>query len=118
MVLHHIRANTPLQDFNNTVLTGFPDPVQPRMLFVDTGDDEGSQPQTQVQQTNAVVRHVQGLAGWSLGGNLDYFIDQGGQHNEYFWGKRFHVPMAFLYGTPSSTLSVHGTGGHDMAKHP
>jgi hypothetical protein len=28
---------------------------------------------------------------------LGYYLDQGGQHNEKYWGARFHVPMAFAY---------------------
>lgn len=28
---------------------------------------------------------------------LGYYLDEGGQHSEYYWGARFHVPMSFAY---------------------
>jgi hypothetical protein len=28
---------------------------------------------------------------------LGYYLDVGGQHNEYYWGARFHIPMSFGY---------------------
>jgi hypothetical protein len=38
-----------------------------------------------------------------MGKDVQTYIDQGASHNEYYWGKRFHLPMSFLYPTASSS---------------
>ena len=35
---------------------------------------------------------------WSdAGKQLGYYLDDGGQHSERYWGARFYVPMTFGY---------------------
>ncbi len=36
--------------------------------------------------------------GYKINDNLFYYLDMGGQHNEYYWGKRFNIPMKNIYG--------------------
>lgn len=87
------------QDFNSTVLVKFPNPSQPpaHMIYIDTGDNEGSDPASQVAQTELIVSRIGGFPNWSMGINLQYYLDMGGQHSEYYWGRRFWSPMQFLY---------------------
>ena len=40
--------------------------------------------------------------GFTLNENLFYYVDKGGQHSEYYWGRRFSWPMLSLYGTVQS----------------
>ena len=35
--------------------------------------------------------------GFRNGDDLSTFIDQGAEHNEYYWGRRFEKPISFLY---------------------
>jgi hypothetical protein len=35
--------------------------------------------------------------GYVMNSNLFHYLDKGGQHNEYYWGRRFHIPMTDLY---------------------
>lgn len=35
--------------------------------------------------------------GFVLDKDLFYYLDEGGQHSEYYWGRRFDVPMKDLY---------------------
>jgi predicted alpha/beta superfamily hydrolase len=36
--------------------------------------------------------------GYADGYNLAYLEDKGGKHNEYSWGKRFHLPLLYFFG--------------------
>jgi hypothetical protein len=82
-------------------------------IYLDSGDagpdnDDKAQVQSHSQshrvfaflmscpQTLRVRNHLESL-GFQLGGNLSYYLDHNGEHSEYFWGKRFHVPLAALY---------------------
>merc|ERR1711991_87592 len=74
-------------DFNSSILVNNPPPPLPKMFYIDTGTDEGSDPALQVQQTKVVAAHVA-----ALGPEVATYYQEGGQHNEYYWGKRFpHV---------------------------
>ena len=35
--------------------------------------------------------------GYKANETLFHYVDKGGQHNEYYWGRRFSVPMTKLY---------------------
>lgn len=35
--------------------------------------------------------------GYKMGVDVTTYVDNGGQHNEYFWGHRFERPLSFLY---------------------
>eukprot|EP01100_Stratorugosa_tubuloviscum_P004543 TRINITY_DN2141_c0_g1_i1.p1 TRINITY_DN2141_c0_g1~~TRINITY_DN2141_c0_g1_i1.p1 ORF type:complete len:401 (+),score=142.92 TRINITY_DN2141_c0_g1_i1:102-1304(+) len=81
------------EDFNNDILNRSL-PQQDLLLYLDSGTSgDGND---DLPQTTRVVDHLKQL-GYKEGVNLMQFIDVGGQHNEYYWGKRFHVPMKFLY---------------------
>ncbi|KAH3757936.1 alpha/beta hydrolase [Pelomyxa schiedti] len=66
-------------------------PMNPITIYIDSGTDNDDMP-----QTIAVRGRLEEL-GWVLDTNLFYYLDVGGQHNEYYWGKRFWIPMTDLY---------------------
>jgi len=35
--------------------------------------------------------------GFVMNKDLFYYLDEGGQHSEYYWGRRFYIPMDDLY---------------------
>jgi hypothetical protein len=47
-------------------------------------------------QTIRVRDHIDEL-GFTLDVNEFYYLDEGGKHNEYYWGERFWIPMTYLY---------------------
>jgi hypothetical protein len=59
---------------------------------------------TSLQQTLQVRNHMERL-GWVIGKDLFYYLDKGGQHNEYYWGRRFDQPMKDLYPITNSPTS-------------
>eukprot|EP00026_Physarum_polycephalum_P012582 Phypoly_transcript_12904.p1 GENE.Phypoly_transcript_12904~~Phypoly_transcript_12904.p1 ORF type:complete len:355 (+),score=40.19 Phypoly_transcript_12904:86-1066(+) len=88
------------EDFNGVILQKDSPPKQLE-VYLDSGnagpdnDDEA--------QTKTVLAHMQTL-GFTLGEDLWYYLDKGGQHSEKYWGARFFVPMTDLY--PPSNLTV------------
>jgi predicted alpha/beta superfamily hydrolase len=92
------------ENFNTNVLVQTPPPAKrglQSMFYLDSGDSGPSN--DDVKQTQRVLGHMQSL-GLSLNETLFYYLDQGGQHNEYFWGKRFNVPMQYLYPVSETPL--------------
>eukprot|EP01119_Soliformovum_irregulare_P017486 TRINITY_DN5209_c0_g1_i2.p1 TRINITY_DN5209_c0_g1~~TRINITY_DN5209_c0_g1_i2.p1 ORF type:complete len:299 (+),score=66.18 TRINITY_DN5209_c0_g1_i2:283-1179(+) len=81
------------EDFNNIVMMQST-PPQDTIFYLDSGnagiDDDD------VVQTQRVRDHFL-KDGFQMGSNLFYYLDNGGQHNERYWGARFHVPMTDLY---------------------
>merc|ERR1712137_1189985 len=81
------------QDFNNTILEKRPIPTDTK-FYLDSGsagpgdDDE--------QQTITVRNHLESL-GFQINSTIFYYLDKGGQHNETYWGRRFYIPMSYLY---------------------
>jgi len=66
-----------------------------QMYHIDSGDsgvDDDERP-----RTSQVATAFAGQGGFTLGENLFYYVERGGQHNEYFWSKRFHHVMEWLY---------------------
>lgn len=63
-------------------------------LYVDSGDSGSSQDGK--NQTVTVYNHLSKI-GYRTNQTLFYYLDKGGQHNEYYWGRRFNVPMLKLY---------------------
>ena len=49
-----------------------------------------------MNQTITVYNHFTKI-GYKPKETLFYYLDKGGQHNEYYWGKRFSIPMNRLY---------------------
>jgi predicted alpha/beta superfamily hydrolase len=85
------------EDFTNKVLTNSYN--NNTKVYLDSGDAGDSQDGK--NQTLTVKAHMEKI-GYANGGkdeNLWYYLDKGGQHNEYYWGKRFHVPMMALFGS-------------------
>ena len=84
------------QDFNNTVMIKYLAPnVQSLNVYLDSGDSPAPS-FDDVVQTHTVMTHFQS-DGWVLNQTLFYYVDKGGQHNEYYWGQRFWIPMTYLY---------------------
>jgi len=81
------------EDFNNTILVKNPPPKQ-MTLYLDSGNAGPSN--DDVTQTITVRNHISRL-GFTMGTDLFYYLDNGGQHSEKYWGDRFHVPMTDLY---------------------
>jgi len=81
------------EDFDNVVLNKFQPPSK-LVVYLDSGnsgiDDDD------FNQTVAVRDHIEDI-GFVLNETLWYYLDEGGQHNEYYWGKRFWVPMSEMY---------------------
>jgi predicted alpha/beta superfamily hydrolase len=57
----------------------------------DSGDTDDDRPDTSAVATGFVRN------GFTIGQNFFWFLQRGGQHNEYFWSSRFHHPMQWLY---------------------
>lgn len=83
------------QDFNNVVLEAPPAGGPPKVKFyLDSGDSgPGKDDKT---ETLAVRAHLENY-GYAVNSTLFYFLDEGGEHNEYYWGRRFWRPMTDLY---------------------
>jgi len=78
------------QDFKNTVLNTAK-PTLGEVFYLDSGTVNDG------QQDTVDVRNKFQERGWVLNKDLFYYLDVGGQHNEIYWGRRFHVPMEYLY---------------------
>ena len=63
-------------------------------FYLDSGDSGSSQDGK--NQTIKVYNHFERI-GYQSNKTLFYYLDKGGQHNEYYWGRRFHVPLTDLY---------------------
>jgi hypothetical protein len=56
-----------------------------------------------LQQTVTVRNHLMALGfpnatyASTSAEALQYYLDNGGQHSEAYWGARFHVPMTYAY---------------------
>jgi predicted alpha/beta superfamily hydrolase len=69
-------------------------------IWLDIGTKEGyarSISRNMNIMTTRFMRELLINKGYIEGYNLAYFEDKGAKHNEYFWGKRFHLPMIFLF---------------------
>jgi len=83
------------RDFNEVILATYPKPADETIYLdsgnccpIPTGDDH--------YQT-AQVRNTMESLGLTMNQTLFYYLDEGGQHSEYYWGQRFWVPMTDLY---------------------
>ena len=81
------------EDFLNNVIPAS-DPKA--VVYLDSGTAGGDE---NIENTTIAVRDsLIGNKSYVGGGDLFYFLDQGGQHSERFWGHRFREPMEELYG--------------------
>jgi len=78
------------EDFLNSVLKNKTDV----RLYLDSGDAGTSQDGK--NQTVSVRTKLEKM-GYQLNSTLFYYLDQGGQHSEYYWGRRFNIPLSYLY---------------------
>ena len=75
-----------------------PEPAGGGRIYLDVGTKEGA-------ETVADVRRLRGLllgAGYRLGEDLSYVEEEGGEHNEAAWGRRFEQALPWLLATPST----------------
>lgn len=63
-------------------------------FYLDSGDSGSSQDGK--NQTIKVYNHFERI-GYQSNKTLFYYLEKGGQHNEYYWGRRFHIPLTDLY---------------------
>jgi len=89
------------QDFNNTIMINYTAPVNSLVAYLDSGN--AGPDNDDCKQTLTVTYHFE-ADGWKLNSTLFYYLDNGGQHNEYYWGRRFWVPMTYFY--PIKPLTV------------
>jgi predicted alpha/beta superfamily hydrolase len=81
------------EDFNNKILTeNHPKGIT---IYLDSGDSGPDQDDR--SETIKVRDHFLKLPDFIQDKSLFYYLDQGGQHNEKYWGRRFWKPMITLY---------------------
>jgi len=81
------------EDFNMLILNSSM-PQESIKIYLDSGN--AGPDRDDVVQTRQVRDHIESL-GFVLNRTVFYYLDIGGQHNEYYWGQRFHVPMTYFY---------------------
>lgn len=97
------------QDFNGTILSRANMPKPSALeVYLDSGNSGAGPFCTKADgddcvETVAVRDHITAL-GWTLGDNLFYYLDVGGQHSEAYWGRRFHLPMLAMYGIADTIM--------------
>ena len=82
-------------DYNTTILQNRynNNNILPEMIYIDVGSSESN---TMLYGADIIKNHLINI-GYQLNNNISYYIQPNGQHNEYWWGKRFYKPMQFLY---------------------
>eukprot|EP01096_Ripella_sp_DP13-Kostka_P000706 TRINITY_DN10816_c0_g1_i1.p1 TRINITY_DN10816_c0_g1~~TRINITY_DN10816_c0_g1_i1.p1 ORF type:complete len:413 (+),score=150.92 TRINITY_DN10816_c0_g1_i1:32-1240(+) len=83
------------RDFNGVILKSYPAPLGEK-IYLDSGDCCPEPSGDDRFQTLQIRNDMENL-GFSLGTDLFYYLDKGGQHSEYYWGHRFNQPMQDLY---------------------
>lgn len=83
------------ENFNRDILVNYPPPSF-STFYLDSGNCCPEPYSDDAFQTKAVRNSMEEL-GFVLDKDLFYYLDQGGQHSEYYWGRRFDVPMKDLY---------------------
>jgi len=71
---------------------------------MDAGTEGGES--TIMKDTSAILSYLTKVAGYTKGVNVESYVDQGGQHSEYYWGKRFFRPIGFLYPVSVNNMKV------------
>jgi predicted alpha/beta superfamily hydrolase len=72
-------------------------PSGPAKIYIDWGMDEGDNP-TAFAESNEKMVQILKEKGYVEGKNLKVVVDKGGEHNEYYWGKRFPEAVLWLFG--------------------
>ena len=81
------------EDFNNKILSGNKY-ITGLKFYLDSGDSGPSQDGK--DQTTKVYQHFSTI-GYKPNQALFYYLDKGGQHSEAYWGRRFNIPLMYLY---------------------
>ncbi len=82
-------------DFNRTIIPSQVPVPKNLYIYLDSGNAGPSQ--DDMTDTIAVKNHLASLKPFEMGKNLQYYLDKGAEHNEYYWGARFWRPMTFFY---------------------
>ncbi|NJF25890.1 phosphonate ABC transporter ATP-binding protein [Thermococcus sp. Bubb.Bath] len=72
-------------------------PSGPAKIYIDWGTDEGDNPAAFAESNEKMVQILE-EKGYVEGKNLKVVVDEGGKHNEYYWGKRFSEAVLWLFG--------------------
>lgn len=100
------------ESFNNTILETPPSvgPPHPDVVFyLDSGN--AGPDNDDVVQTTTVFKHL--LAdGYTRNETVFHYVQPGGQHNEYYWGKRFDVPCKALFPPAAQAVLPMHTGDY------
>ncbi len=92
------------RDFNGVILKSYPPPLG-EMIYLDSGNC-CPEPTGDDHYQTAQIRNDMENLGFTLGSDLFYYLDKGGQHSEYYWGHRFDQPMQDLYPPSFSPVST------------
>lgn len=77
-------------------------PSERPLIYMDSGTEGGEA--TIMKDTANVLSYLTKVGGYTKGLNVESFVDQGGQHSETSWRKRFSRPISFLYPISISNL--------------
>ena len=83
------------KDFNSKILRNGTTKTRSSSAFYLDSGNEG--PGKDDEAETIAVRQSMEKLGKKLNKNLFYYLDNGGSHNELFWGKRFFRPMLDFY---------------------
>ena len=72
----------------------------PARVWIDIGSLEGANAVSGARR----LRDALAEKGWKLGADLEYFEQEGGQHDEISWASRVEGMLTFLYGKPKAPL--------------
>lgn len=82
--------------------------IQPNLqIWMDMGTKEGYSRNVEKNVNIMMVRYMKHQLqqlGYTEGINLGYLEDKGAKHNEYYWGKRLHLPLLFFFGKRKSLI--------------
>jgi hypothetical protein len=92
---HSVHSGAYRQSYKQ-VATAQASPEQ--VFYLDSGNQDGD---SDIYGDTITVRDTMVRKwGFELGSSVFYYLDDGGEHNELYWGRRFHIPMATLYPPP------------------
>lgn len=93
------------QDMLNVILPSkVMKPTERPLIYMDSGTEGGEA--GIMKDTANILTYLTKVSGYTKGVNVETFVDQGGQHSESSWGKRFHLPISFLYPISVSNLNT------------
>jgi predicted alpha/beta superfamily hydrolase len=72
----------------------------PARLWIDIGTLEGGDAVSGARRLRDALLEK----GWKAGTDLEYFEQEGGQHDEISWASRVEGMLTFLYGKPDAPL--------------